>query len=364
MTRIHSFYISGVSIVLAVLWVLPFFAINASPVPQPLLRSPIARLTSSQKAFRQRSRFVPNDNSNDDYDNYDWEEEREQLNEIKRALTKRLGGYRPYNVNPSPSRPGTLSWTAKIVFANVVVYGLQMFSPSITRRFAKQSSLILEGKELYRLVTPVFLHGSVMHLMFNTFSLQNIGPEVEKLFGEGRFLATYIAAGIAGNIASAIKTPNPSLGASGAVFGLMGAYYACLSQNEDIFGKSGERMMGRVGGSLAINIFFGLMSPNIDNWAHVGGGIGGAAMAITFGPKLSVLGLPGGGSIVVDKPAVRLPSVIEELPITLKKKIRKGRVRMQVDKIQSNLPATPWRRNRRRQRRPPTKLNLQPKFEN
>ena len=68
--------------------------------------------------------------------------------------------------------------------------------------------------------------------------------------------------------------------------------------------------------------------------------------------------------LFVDKPAVRLPSVIEQLPDTLKKKIRKGRVRMQVDRIQSNLPATPWRRNQRRQRRLPTKLNLQPKFEN
>ena len=196
MPRVISFYDSRVFIALIALCVLPYFAVDASPLsPNVFSRYPIARLTSSQKAFRQRGRFTPDDNSNDDYDNYDWEEEREQLNDIKRSLAKRLGGYRPYTVNPAPTRPGTLSWTAKIVFTNVVIYTLQMFSPSITRRFAKQSSLILEGKELYRLVTPVFLHGSVTHLMFNTFSLQNIGPEVERLFGGGRFLATYLAGG-------------------------------------------------------------------------------------------------------------------------------------------------------------------------
>ena len=87
-------------------------------------------------------------------------------------------------------------------------------------------------------------------------------------------------------------------------------------------------------------------------------------MAITFGPKLSVLGIPGGGSIIVDKPAVRLPSVIEEFPNTLKKKFRKGRVRMQVDRFQSDLPAKPWRRNLKRRRRPQPRRNLKPRFDN
>ena len=209
------------SLVSALCWS-PVFWIDAIPLPQNILRPPVARLASSTRFSRKRGTFLPNETSNDEYDSYDWEEEREQLNEIKRSIAKRLGGYRPYTVNDTPTRPGQQSWTSKIVMANVCVFALQMLSPSITRRFAKQSSLILEGKELYRLVTPIFLHGSITHLMFNTFSLQNIGPEVERLFGGGRFLATYLAGGIAGNIFSAVKTPNPSLGASGAVFGIMG----------------------------------------------------------------------------------------------------------------------------------------------
>ena len=92
-------------------------------------------------------------------------------------------------------RPGVYSITNKLVIANVVMYGLQMMMPRVTKLGAKRSDLILQGKELHRLITPVFLHGSPMHIMLNTFSLRNIGPEVERLFGGGRFLTTYLCAG-------------------------------------------------------------------------------------------------------------------------------------------------------------------------
>ena len=162
--------------------------------------------------------------------------------------------------------------------ANVFIYALQMINPNVTKMFAKRSDMIMNGRQLYRLFTPMFLHGSVSHLLLNSYSLSNIGPEVERLFGGGRFLATYIAGGVAGNLASAYYTPNPSLGASGAVFGLMGAYYAFLSRNEELFGRSGERAMGRVGSTLGMNVLFGMASPSIDNWAHVGGGVGGVTL--------------------------------------------------------------------------------------
>ncbi len=213
--------------------------------------------------------------SNEYDDGYDEGDEWDRLDRIKKELQSKLGGYRPWSVDTSSNRPGTYSWTTKLVLANVAFYALQMISPNITRFGAKRSELILKGKELHRLVTPVFLHGSITHLMLNTFSLQNIGPEVERLFGGGRFLSTYLAAGVAGNLVSAYYSPNPSLGASGAVFGLMGAYYAFLSQNERLLGRSGQNAMSRVSGTLAMNVLFGLSSPRIDNWAHIGGALGG-----------------------------------------------------------------------------------------
>ena len=119
--------------------------------------------------------------------------------------------------------------SSKILASNIVVFGLQTVFPSITQYGAKVSNLI--QRQPHRLFTPMFLHGGVGHLAMNSYSLMNIGPHVESLFGSNRFLATYIVSGIAGNLLSAKLTPNPSVGASGAIFGLIGAYYVFLQRN-------------------------------------------------------------------------------------------------------------------------------------
>ena len=110
-------------------------------------------------------------------------------------------------------RPGRLSLTSRIVWANIIMYGLQMWWPSVTSWGVKRSDLILQGKELYRLFSPVWLHANPGHLFTNMFSLNRMGPDVEGLFGKGRFLATYIASGVTGNLVSAYMSPNPGLGA-------------------------------------------------------------------------------------------------------------------------------------------------------
>lgn len=74
-------------------------------------------------------------------------------------------------------------------------------------------------------------------------------------------------------------------------------------------------------------------------------------MAVSFGPKLSLLGLPGGGSIIVDKPTLRLPPSIESIPTKVSKRFRRAKLRMQVDRYVSELSPKPWRRNRARRRR-------------
>jgi membrane associated rhomboid family serine protease len=140
-------------------------------------------------------------------------------------------GYRPWNVDFAPKSPGHYSWTSKIVMANVFCYALQVFFPSITNKGVKLSDRILRGEDLYRLVTPMFLHGGVTHLLTNVYSLQAVGNDVERYFGTGRYLFTYLLSGVVANYVSAVKTPNPSLGASGAVFGIVGAYYVFLNRN-------------------------------------------------------------------------------------------------------------------------------------
>ena len=154
--------------------------------------------------------------------------------------------------------------------------------------------------------------------------------------------------GVVGNLFSAYNTPNPSLGASGAVFGLMGAYYVFLNQNDTLFGRSGQAIMGRVSQTLAMNVLFGMASPSIDNWAHIGGAIGGAVFAATFGPKLYLMALPNGGRIVV-----------ESIPSKIRKRFRRAKRRMLVDRYQSDLSSKPWRKPKYNSR--PRNRNVRPR---
>lgn len=124
---------------------------------------------------------------------------------------------RYWKANLQSRRPGRLSLTSRIVWANIFMYVLQMWRPSVTSWGVKRSDLILQGRELYRLFSPVWLHANPGHLFTNMFSLNRMGPDIEGLFGKGRFLATYLASGVTGNLLSAYMSPNPGLGASGAV---------------------------------------------------------------------------------------------------------------------------------------------------
>jgi hypothetical protein len=85
----------------------------------------------------------------------------ESLDHMKRTLRESVDTtYRPWTLERRLKRPNTsVSWTTSLVFANVIMYGLQIFLPSITRAGTKRSDLILRGKELHRLFTPIFLHG-------------------------------------------------------------------------------------------------------------------------------------------------------------------------------------------------------------
>jgi membrane associated rhomboid family serine protease len=249
-----------------------------------------------------------------------------------------------------PNERGSV-WTGRIILLNVAAFALQALYPSFTRWGIKLSDKILNGQDLYRLLSPVILHGGIAHLLMNTFSLQQVGPEVERYFGPGRFLAVYAASGIAGNYMSAIMSPNPSLGASGAIFGIVGAYFTFLVQNEDLFGWQGEFLQQNLARTIGMNLIFGAVSPSIDNWGHAGGFLGGITMAVLFGPRLSFVALPEGGSVLVDEPRLRLPPYIESIPDKIGKRFTKMKRRMQINHYMGDLPEKPWRMKRPQQYR-------------
>jgi len=144
---------------------------------------------------------------------------------------------------------------------------------------ANRGDLVLLGGQHWRLLTHVLLHGGLIHLGFNMWALWSLGRHVELVYGSGRMSYIYIFAGVAGGIASTVLRPNPvtSVGASGAILGLMGAlvYFATT-------------MRGRVDwraflGPVGINLFYGFFIGGIDNYAHIGGFVGGLLAAFLVG---------------------------------------------------------------------------------
>lgn len=233
----------------------------------------------------------------------------------------------PYSLWQLDTEPaiGKTTLTGKIFLLNIAVFGLQTMMPQLTAMGAKRSDMILEGRQLYRLVTPIFLHGGIGHLMANSYSLKSMGVNVERAYGQRRLFATYLISGVMGNVLSAIQSPNPAVGASGAIFGLVGAYYTFLSRNQHLFGYTGQMQKSALIETIGINLLMGRFNPMIDNWGHIGGFLGGVGCAWLFGPKLYVVRVPlgednmmaggfGAGKLVIDRPTVafRTPDFVDD----------------------------------------------------
>ncbi len=158
----------------------------------------------------------------------------------------------------------------------------------------------IRAGEYWRLVTSMFLHGGLVHLALNAWALFQLGSLFELLMGPSRMLLVYFASGIAGSLASAVFTHTPSVGASGAIFGLLGALIAFLLRRRGALTPQGKSILMQLVGWAVINVFFGFSTPGIDNSAH----LGGCAAGLLFGfvlpePPRSLpplgYGGPGGG---------------------------------------------------------------------
>ena len=138
---------------------------------------------------------------------------------------------------------------------------------------------LVAGGEYWRLLSSIFLHIGIMHLMLNSLGLLIYGMLLERVFGSSRFVLIYISAGLAGSTASFVANPLAiSAGASGAIFGLLGALAACFLTGRGPLGRGSRRDAAGIGVLVAINLAFGFMVPGIDNWAHIGGLVMGFAL--------------------------------------------------------------------------------------
>jgi len=200
-----------------------------------------------------------------------------------------------------PSTRPTVTYV--LIGVTVVVYILQVLSTALFGDAingigwlellgARFNSAIRAG-ELWRFITPVFLHGSPTHIFFNMYALLSLGTFLERQLGHGRFTLLYFLGGFSGNVFSFLFTGADgfSLGASTAVFGLVAAEAIFFYQNRKLFGAQARQAIGNVVFIIVINLFIGL-APGIDNWGHVGGLLGGAMFAWFASPVWMVVGLP------------------------------------------------------------------------
>lgn len=148
---------------------------------------------------------------------------------------------------------------------------------------AIEKNSVLNG-DYYRLITSAFLHGGIIHFLFNNYALYIIGPQLESFFGKAKFIAIYLGSAIIGNLLSLVfTTPNiVGVGASGAIFGLLGSLL--------YFGYHHRVYLGTVIRSqiiplIIINLIIGFSLPGIDNAAHIGGLIGGVLITMAIGVK-------------------------------------------------------------------------------
>lgn len=209
-------------------------------------------------------------------------------------MTENIPGYDPnipVRINEQLVKPIV---TYVLLGVTLTVYAAQF----LTERFLgfdlpaalgmKINEHIIQG-EYWRLFTPALLHGSLAHIAFNMYALYVIGAEIEKRFGHARFGLLYLAGSFGGNVLSFLLSPNPSLGASTAIFGLLGAEIVFFYQNRKIFGTGSKRALQNVISVAVVNFIIGL-SPGIDNWGHLGGLIAGLLFTALAGPMLALVG--------------------------------------------------------------------------
>jgi len=168
-----------------------------------------------------------------------------------------------------------------IVFALMLMAGGDFDNDVMLVAFGAKSNPEINAGEIWRFVTPIFIHIGWIHLAFNSYALWIIGPHVEKLYGGPRFLLLYILTGIAGVAASYWYHPTlPSAGASGAIFGLLGVLLVFSLKYRNDVPKFFSKALGQgILITLGLNLVIGFRFPQIDLSAHLGGLISGGLLA-------------------------------------------------------------------------------------
>lgn len=175
--------------------------------------------------------------------------------------------------------------TKILIGINIFVYFLMIVigSDYFINKFAVYGPFIIKYNEFYRLLTGAFIHGSIFHLLFNCYALFVIGSQIESFMGKTKYIFIYLFSALGGSLLSIVLSKYASVGASGAIFGLMGALL--------YFGYHYRVYLGSVIKSqiiplIVINLGIGFIFSNyIDNFAHIGGLVAGILISMAVGVK-------------------------------------------------------------------------------
>ena len=194
---------------------------------------------------------------------------------------------RENKVYESIFRPKKIVVTNILIALNVIaffaVFALSGANLNVLNllRYGALNSVLVQNGEFWRLITAGFLHGGIFHLIFNMYALYIIGTQIENFAGKWKFLAIYFCSMLTASLMSCVINPNSvSVGASGAIFGLLGALV--------YFGYHYRLYLGTVLKTqvipiIIINLLIGFMVPGIDNFAHIGGLVGGYLITMAVG---------------------------------------------------------------------------------
>lgn len=192
--------------------------------------------------------------------------------------------------------------TAGLVAVNILVFlllavangALWHFSGAELIGWGSNFGPLTLGSQPWRLLSALFIHGGLLHVGLNMLALGQAGVVVEHVFGRGRFLALYLGAGLLAGIASLWWRPEVnSVGASGAIFGVIAALLVVLRLRRDLLPRNVfRRMRSGLVSFLGFSLFAGLVLPGIDNAAHLGGLLAGALLGYALAPRSPGASLP------------------------------------------------------------------------
>lgn len=193
-------------------------------------------------------------------------------------------------MNKQRAKSGGMGITMLLIAVNIVLF---LFSAWLSESLnisglvliflgGNFKPLVLEG-EYYRLFTSMFLHGDIQHLAFNMYSLWVLGGVIERLLPKWKFIILYLVSGLGGSYLSHLMQEDTvSIGASGAVFGLLGALIGYAVTHRDMFRKGALMNLLVIAG---INLAWGFQpGSGIDNFGHLGGLAAGFLLSLFIKP--------------------------------------------------------------------------------